>query len=102
MQCGHHKVLIAEVMTGLNPRNCPHFSALFVMMNHLHLTWEGTSMAGGTMGAVHSPGSAPECKCAGGSGWGRDRDIIESAVMVTEKRQKRMFVHCVIKPQDAE
>lgn len=59
-------MLIAEVMTGLNPRNCPHFSTSFVMMNHLHLTWEETSTAGGTMGAVHSAGSAPGCRCAGG------------------------------------
>lgn len=33
---------------------------------------------------------------------GRDRLIIESGVMVSDKRQKRMFVHRVIKPRDAE
>lgn len=105
VQCGHHKVLRAEAVTGLNPRNCPHFSALFVMMNHLHLTWEGTSTAGGTMGSVHSTGSAPGAGVQGaqdGEEKGRDRIIIESGVLDTDKRQKRMFVRRVIKPQDAE
>lgn len=85
---GHHKVLIAEVMTGLNPRNYPHFSTPSVMMNHLHLTWEETSLAGGTMGAVHSTGCAPGYRCAGGLRMeqGRDRPIIESGVMVGDKR----------------
>jgi len=52
-------VLIAEVMTGLNPRDYPHFSASSVMMNQLHLTWEKTSRAAGTMGALHPSGHAP-------------------------------------------
>lgn len=30
-------------------------------MNQLHLTWEETSMAGGTMGAFHISGHAPGC-----------------------------------------
>lgn len=62
-------MLIAEVMTGLNPRNYPHFSTSFVMMNCLHLTWEETPTAGGTMGAVQSTGSAPGAGVQGGSGW---------------------------------
>lgn len=52
-------MLIAEVMTGLNPRNYPHLSASSVMMNQLHLTWEETSVAGGTMGTLHPSGHAP-------------------------------------------
>lgn len=50
---------MAEVMTGLNPRNYPHLSTSSVMMNQLHLTWEETSTAGGTMGALHPSGHTP-------------------------------------------
>lgn len=51
-------MLIAEVMAGLNLRNYPYLSTLALMMAELHLTWEETSMTGGTMGALHTAGHA--------------------------------------------
>lgn len=54
-------MLIAEVMTGLNPRNWPHLSASSVMMNQPHLTGEEAPMAGGTMDALHISDHAPRC-----------------------------------------